>query len=144
MTSLDNRNAEAFNARTLNDLAVHVARGGIRGPIGRFPALCDCDVYKGVWQSCPCENTPAQWEGCDVSRAKDLCILCARATAGGTTRWSWLACGECREVVRADGALGLPSLPLGRHSIMNGAAVRLPHSLNFAGEHAAIVDMAKR
>jgi hypothetical protein len=59
-----------------------------------------------------------------VSRARDLCLVCARGTAGGTTRWSWLACTHCRAVEKAlQEWLGMRVLPLGRHSIMNGVAL---------------------
>lgn len=30
--------------------------------------------------------------------AVDLCVVCFRATAGGTLRWSWLACENCRAI----------------------------------------------
>ncbi len=76
-------------------------------------------------QGCPCD--PAEpWRGCDVSRAVDLCEVCARGTAGGTTRFSWLGCQSCRAVEKAlQEALGVRVLPLGRHSIMNGVALRV-------------------
>lgn len=71
-------------------------------------------------QSCRCEPQE-KWPGCHVSRAADLCALCARGLAGGVVRWSWLACDDCRTVERAlSGWLGIPVLPLGRHSVMNG------------------------
>jgi len=76
-------------------------------------------------QGCPCEPSEP-WPDCDVSRAKDLCLVCARGTAGGTTRWSWLACGNCRAVEKGlQEWLGIRVLPLGRHSIMNGVALRV-------------------
>ena len=76
-------------------------------------------------QGCPCAPTP-KWEGCDVSRAVDLCVVCARGTAGGVTRWSWLGCTSCRSVEKAlQGWLGMGVLPLGRHSIMNGIGLRV-------------------
>ena len=51
-------------------------------------------------QGCPCEPADS-WPGCDASRALDLCLVAARGTAGGVTRWSWLACTHCRSVDRA-------------------------------------------
>jgi hypothetical protein len=60
-----------------------------------------------------------------VSREKDLCVICLRATAGGVSRWSWLACADCRAINDELGARsGTRPFALGRHSIMNGVAVR--------------------
>lgn len=98
------------------ELSVHIPCGGLRGPVG------------GRWQSCPDEDSPERWEGCDVSREKDLCIICFRATAGGTSRWSWRACGNCLRVNKAIAKLqskyGDRPFALGRHSLMNGIGVR--------------------
>ena len=99
----------------LTEPCVHIACGGIRGPIGTSRR----------WQSCSCESDPRQWPGCDVSREKDLCVICFRATAGGVSKWSWRACADCRAVNDAVGAQsGTRPFALGRHSIMNGVAVR--------------------
>ncbi len=99
----------------LTEPCVHIPCGGIRGPIGA----------RQRWQSCACESDPRKWPGCDVSREKDLCVICLRATAGGTSRWSWLACSDCRAVNDAAGSvLGATPLALGRHSVMNGIGVR--------------------
>lgn len=68
---------------------------------------------------------PEKWEGCDVSREYDLCIICFRATAGGRSRWAWLACEDCRAVNTAlEAAWGFRPFALGRHSLMNGIGVR--------------------
>jgi hypothetical protein len=97
------------------ELSVHIPCGDLRGPIN------------GRWQSCLCEDSPEKWEGCDVSRQKDLCVICFRATAGGTSRWSWLACGECRKVnatlPRLESEYGDVPFAFGRHSLMNGIGV---------------------
>ncbi|WP_231988569.1 hypothetical protein [Mycobacterium sp. 1274761.0] len=77
------------------------------------------------WQSCRDEDTPEQWEGCDVSREYDLCIICFRATGGGSSRWAWLACDDCRAVNTAiESKWGFRPFALGRHSLMNGIGVR--------------------
>ncbi len=60
--------------------------------------------------------------------ARSLCIVCATGVAGGPTRWAVLACPDCRAMnTRIAGLMGLSGtgLPLGRHSVMNGAAIRL-------------------
>ncbi|MGB3485871.1 MAG: hypothetical protein WBB07_27085 [Mycobacterium sp.] len=60
-----------------------------------------------------------------MSRQYDLCVVCFRSTAGGITRWSWLACADCRAINDDFGnKLGHSPFPLGRHSIMNGVGVR--------------------
>lgn len=98
-------------------LSVHVPCGGIRGPIQR-------GTWPG-WQSCRCEDRPVRWQWADVSRAYDLCVVCFRATAGGPSRWSWLACENCRAVNREIGEIwGFDPFKLGRHSLMNGVGVR--------------------
>lgn len=98
--------------RRLTELSVHVACGRVRGPI------------QGRWQSCPCEETQEKWHGCDVSQALDLCIVCVRGTAGGTSRWAWLGCDTCRAVNDIIRAKTGKQIPMGRHSIMNGYCVR--------------------
>lgn len=98
----------------LTEPCVHIPCGGIRGPIGA----------RGRWQSCSCEPDPRAWPGCDISREKDLCVICLRATAGGVSRWSWLACADCRAINDALGSqTGTRPFAVGRHSIMNGVAV---------------------
>ena len=109
---------------TIGELVVHTRCGRIRGPIGRLPARCDCTVNLGVWQSCPCEDEPVRWRA-DMSSKYDLCIVCARGIAGGTSRWSWLGCACCREVNKLLRSQAPLALPLGRHSIMNGAGIPL-------------------
>jgi hypothetical protein len=99
----------------LVELSVHVPCGGIRGPVTRG----------GLWQSCRCEDHPVRWDRADVSRAYDLCIVCFRATAGGSSRWAWLACQDCRAVNReiADD-WGFEPFRLAPHSLMHGVGVR--------------------
>lgn len=105
----------ALRAR-IHKLGVHIPCGVIRGPVpGLGPRL---------WQSCPCEDHPLKWWGADVSREKELCIICFRATAGGVSRWSWLACEHCRKVnAELPRRYGVRPFPLGRHSLMNGIGV---------------------
>ena len=107
----------------ITELSVHIPCGGLRGPLQRksqaYPHL------PARWQSCQCEDSSEKWEGCDVSRQFDLCIICFRATAGGTSRWAWLACDDCRAVNSAiESRWGFRPFALGRHSLMNGIGVR--------------------
>lgn len=99
----------------ISELSGHIPCGGLRGPV----------QYRGPWQSCPDEDAPQRWEGCDVSRARDLCIVCFRGTAGGSSRWAWLGCEDCRSINAAlHRVWGFRPLALGRHSLMNGIGIR--------------------
>lgn len=111
----------ALRAR-IKELSVHIPCGRLRGPVPDIPGVC---YFRGCWQSCPDEDSPEVWDGCDVSRVLDLCIICVRGTAGGVSRWSWLACENCRAVnARLWSRWGFRPLALGRHSLMNGIGVR--------------------
>ncbi|WP_343709454.1 hypothetical protein [Mycobacterium sp.] len=111
----------ALRAR-IKEICVHIPCGRLRGPV---PDTADTYYFRRCWQSCMDEDAPESWEGCDVSRAMDLCIICARGTAGGASRWSWLACADCRAVNTAlPSRWGLRPFALGRHSLMNGIGVR--------------------
>ena len=105
--------ADAALRERITELSVHVPCGRLRGPV------------QARWQSCPDEDSPEKWEGCDVSRERDLCIVCFRGTAGGRSRWAWLGCDNCRAINDAlPQAWGFRPLALGRHSLMNGIGVR--------------------
>lgn len=106
-------------------LTVHLPCARLRGWAGRV-------------QGCPCEPSEP-WPGCDVSRALDLCSVCARGTAGGVTRWAWLGCTSCRSVERSlQDWLGIRVLPLGRHSIMNGVGLRVAGASEAEAEAFAV------
>lgn len=113
--------ADAALRDRITELSVHIPCGGLRGPLHKRNPGSGPPV---VWQSCNDEDAPQKWEGCDVSREKDLCVICFRATAGGTSRWSWLACEDCRAINDSIGEQwGFRPFALGRHSIMNGIAL---------------------
>jgi hypothetical protein len=117
---MDEQEVSATDAalrQRIHELGLHIPCGGIRGPVGGFGPR--------RWQSCRCEDNPETWYAADVSREHDLCIICFRATAGGVSRWSWLACEDCLAVNRKLPLLyGIRPLALGRHSLMNGIGVR--------------------
>ena len=97
----------------ITELSVHIPCGGLRGPQRSWQ-----------WQSCQCEDSPQVWQGYDVSRARDLCIICFRGTAGGASKWAWRACENCREVNTAiHRRSGVRPFALGRHSLMNGIGI---------------------
>lgn len=82
------------------------------------------------WTGTPCRHTqPVDAPPLEPERYQPhhLCVVCARTWAPLRHRWSWLGCESCRAVnARIGSAYGQQvRLPLGRHSIMNGAAVRL-------------------
>jgi hypothetical protein len=107
----------------LTELCVHIPCGQLRGPLQRKNPYQPALPIR--WQSCRDEDSPEKWEGCDVSRDRDLCIICFRATAGGRSRWSWLACEDCRSVNPSiETSSGIRPFALGRHSLMNGIGVR--------------------
>ena len=115
MTERELSAADAALRERIRELSVHIPCGGLRGPV------------HGRWQSCRDEDSPERWEDCDVSREKDLCIICFKATAGGKSRWSWLACADCRRVnesvARLESQYGDRPFALGRHSLMNRIGV---------------------
>ena len=56
-----------------------------------------------------------------------LCKVCRRVPLRNQKPWSWFGCESCRAVDRRAASLfgGRRILPLGQHSIMNGASIRL-------------------
>ncbi len=75
-------------------------------------------------QRCRCEEYKA-YPGVDCPSGYHLCYMCAALVTGGTGRYSWNVCDFCltfnRKLARDHGI----SLPVGRHSIMNGIALSL-------------------
>jgi hypothetical protein len=114
MTERELSTSDKVIRQRITELSVHIPCGGLRGPQPTWR-----------WQSCRCEDNPQKWEGYDVSRAKDLCIICFRDTAGGPSRWAWLACEHCRQVNTAiEQRSGEQPFSLGRHSLMSGIGLR--------------------
>lgn len=114
----DVHHAAARTQSEAADLVVHRACLRLRGntPYG--------------YQACRCEPAVA-WPDVDVSRAADLCAVCARGPAGGVTRYSWLGCVSCRAVeLELREWLGICVTPLGRHSLMNGVGVRVAGAID--------------
>lgn len=96
MTHQELSTADAALRERITELSVHIPCGGLRGPV-QVPTRSHPEGTVR-WQSCRDEDSPVKWEDADVSRDHDLCIICLRATAGGRSRWSWLACENCRAV----------------------------------------------
>lgn len=122
MTEHDVTAEDAALRQRITELGVHIPCGMLRGPAAQSHVY---GRWGKRWQSCSCEDNPVTWVNCDVSRQYDLCIICFRATAGGTSRWSWRACDGCRGINEAVARrVGSRPFALGRHSIMNGIGVR--------------------
>lgn len=75
-------------------------------------------------QRCLCEPKHKKTD-LDAPNGFHLCYICCVRVAGGTSRWSWEACGICLKANKALEEIGKPALALGRHSIMNGVAGRI-------------------
>lgn len=135
--------ADAALRQRLSELSVHIPCGGLRGPVRRRDPW-----HPGtriLWQSCRDEDSPEVWEYADVSQERDLCMICFRGTAGGPSRWAWLACEDCRAVNAAiESAWGVRPFRLGRHSIMNGVGVRAGSPPHVRSEEIArLVEFAR-
>ena len=106
--------ADAALCERIVELSVHIPCGGLRGPV------------HGRRQSCGCEDSPERGEGCDVSREKNCAVICFRATAGGTSRWSGGLRGlpSGQRIDREPGVeLWRSPIGLGRHSLMSRIGV---------------------
>ena len=73
-------------------------------------------------QRCSCEKYKT-YPGVDCPSGYHLCYICATSLAGGTGRYSWNVCLVCLKFNRKLATDYGLSLPLGRHSIMNGLAI---------------------
>jgi len=73
-------------------------------------------------QRCRCEKYQA-YPGVDCPSGFHLCVMCATTVAGGTGRYSWNVCEICLKFNRSLASKYGVSLPLGRHSIMNGISI---------------------
>jgi len=75
-------------------------------------------------QQCTCAGPPDSWEGGDVSEWARLCDCCLRVVVGSGSRWSVWFCEDCKHrVMGLNAAVGLPLIPIGRHTLMHGITV---------------------
>lgn len=123
------------------EMSVHAACGELRGPTppdSGSPAI-------PWWQSCTCEDEPVRWDH-DVSSVQELCMLCCRGVArSGPSRFSWLACETCKDVNNTLGQVwGVRPFAFGRHSLMNGHAIRIGSSAAEISEGATLLTAAAR
>lgn len=73
-------------------------------------------------QCCRCEKYKT-YRGVDCPSGFHLCYMCAASLAGGTGRYSWNVCEVCLKFNRNLQSNYGVSLPLGRHSLMNGLSI---------------------
>ena len=124
---------DAALRQRIHEFCVHI-------PVRQDPRSAATGSLPGLpirWQSCPCEDNSGEVVGCDVSRQFDLCIICFRATAGGTSRWSWLACEDCRAINRIQsGPVGFPPVRAG--TAQPDERNRRPRGYSAEGQQAQI------
>ena len=82
------------------------------------------DMDESTTQRCGCQpQFPMVYGPLDCPSGFHLCYLCARGESGGWSRWSWNACQPCLNLNQLlKKKMGF-SLPLGRHSFMNGVGI---------------------
>jgi len=111
-------------------------------PIGA-PTICpDCFECRAVVeltgpgadsrrQLCRCERErlielAPRWPGYDFNKAIDLCSCCGFEPIETGSRWSVFCCAECKDRVLAfNRACGDWVIPIGRHSLQNGLALKV-------------------
>lgn len=72
-------------------------------------------------QQCTCSGPPESWEGWDVAEWARLCDCCLGEVLQSGSRWSVWFCEDCkRRVMGLNAAIGMPLIPIGRHSLMHG------------------------
>ena len=100
-------------------------------------ALCrKCLVLRGLFfdshngcervQQCGCEPPEPLWNAFDYNCAAELCRCCASRAIRCGSKWSVFFCDACKgHVVAYNDAAGWKVIPIGRHSLMNGVALRV-------------------
>ena len=83
-------------------------------------------------QRCSCQEVKS-YPDVDCPSGYHLCYLCAALVAGGESRYSWNACNWCLNFNRWLAEHHGISLPLGRHSIMNGIAIPIKSGMGEQG-----------
>lgn len=126
--------ADAALRERITELSVHVRCGHLRGPV-------TVDGQRR-WQSCRCEANPQVWADCDVSRAYDLCLLCARVEVVGLALWPWLICWVCHTVneEKYTSRWGLRSFWLEQHVPLEGHGIYwATNGRDSSGESSSLV-----
>jgi hypothetical protein len=91
----------------------------LRGPF--FDSHNGCERV----QRCGCEPRDPLWNAFDYNCAAELCRCCASRIIPCGSIWSVFFCEACKpHVVAYNGAAGWGVIPIGRHSMMNGVALK--------------------
>ncbi len=91
----------------------------LRGPF--FDSHNGCERV----QRCGCEPREPVWNAFDYNCAAELCRCCASRVIRGGSKWSVFFCEACKpHVVAYNGGAGWNVIPIGRHSMMNGVALK--------------------
>src|SRR5580658_9930592 len=97
----------------------------LRGPF--FDSHNGCERV----QRCGCEPAGPLWNAFDYNRAAELCRCCASRVIRCGSKWSVFFCEECKpHVVAYNGEAGWNVIPIGRHSMMNGVALKTEDARN--------------
>ena len=106
-------------------------------PLGLLICTTCFGLTSAGWgtQRCHCEKYQ-EYPGVDCPSGYHLCYMCAATVAGGTGRYSWNVCDVCLKFNRKLASDYGVSLPLGRHSIMNGLSIPMSASAEVQA-HAA-------
>ena len=114
----------------------------VRETCSAFKICGACYELRGFWlyqgrelqQECECtysrvragfQPAPARWPVNDFNEVVTLCYCCGAELLRSGSKWSVWFCEECKGRVRALNVRYQRCLiPIGRHSVMNGFAVR--------------------
>jgi hypothetical protein len=106
-----------------NDLAAHMELCRkclvLRGPF--FDSHNGCERV----QRCGCAPREPLWNAFDYNCAAELCRCCASRVMRSGSKWSVFFCDACKgHVVAYNGGAGWNVIPIGRHLMMNGVALK--------------------
>ena len=123
-----NDNRASFDVR---DMCICTGSAGLFGPFS-YDGGAPTHEQRCLYQDC--EQRLAAWHAArtglpeprgDFPEAVELCHCCAQTLIPSGSKFSSFFCDECRvRVVALNGSYGLAVVPLGRHSLMNGWALR--------------------
>jgi hypothetical protein len=102
--------------------------GELRGPFiwtlkgVDYPHVQECGCARQLRAK---GERPETWLGFDFNIAAELCNACGCEVVDSGSRFSFFFCTECRDRATALNAeVGRPLVPIGRHSLMHGIAMR--------------------
>ena len=109
-----------MDGRDVNGMFVCRACAELRGEVALEDGML-------VTQRCRCggrRTGDPVWPWHDFNCVAELCHVCARAVIPSGSKWSSFFCDVCRaRVVALNRSAGRCVIPIGRHSILNGAFI---------------------